>query len=111
MNMKPAEPDAVRTLAVTLDEHTAAQLAELFRAFGDASRVRLISALVQGELNVSALAEVVGISESAVSHHLRGLRQMRLVRFRREGRQVFYALDDDHVADLFRRGLEHVEHG
>ena len=94
-----------------LDERTAAQVAELFRAFSDTSRVRLIAALADCEMNVSALAEAVGISESAVSHHMRGLRQMRLVRARKEGRQVFYCLDDDHVAVLFRQGLDHVQHG
>ena len=94
-----------------LDERTAAQVAELFRAFSDTSRVRIISALTAGELNVSALAEAAGISESAVSHHMRGLRQMRLVRARKDGRQVFYCLDDDHVAALFRQGLEHIRHG
>ena len=94
-----------------LDERTAAQVAELFRAFSDTSRVRLIAALVACELNVTALAEAVGISESAVSHHMRGLRQMRLVRARKDGRQVFYCLDDDHVAGLFRQGLDHVQHG
>jgi ArsR family transcriptional regulator len=96
---------------VAVDEHTAAQVAELFRALGDASRVRIIAALLGGERSVGALATVVGISESAVSHHLRGLRQMRLVRARRDGRQVFYTLDDDHVVELFQRGLDHVEHG
>lgn len=95
----------------TLDERTAARLAELFRAFSDTSRIRLIAALAQGEMNVSTLAEVAGVSESAVSHHLRGLRQMRLVRGRKDGRQVFYTLDDDHVAALFRQGLDHVQHG
>jgi DNA-binding transcriptional ArsR family regulator len=102
--MKPLE-------TLVLDERTAAQVAELFRAFSDTSRVRIISALTAGELNVSALAEAAGISESAVSHHMRGLRQMRLVRARKEGRQVFYCLDDDHVAALFRQGLEHIQHG
>jgi ArsR family transcriptional regulator len=62
-------------------------------------------------MNVGALAVSVDISESAVSHHMRHLRQMRLVRARKEGRYVFYALDDDHINDLFRRGLEHVLHG
>lgn len=101
-----------RTSKLTpVDERTAAQLAELFRAFSDTSRIRIISALVEGEMNVSALAEVAQVSESAVSHHMRGLRQMRLVRTRKEGRQVFYALDDDHIAALFRQGLEHVRHG
>jgi DNA-binding transcriptional ArsR family regulator len=73
--------------------------------------VRIISVLAEGEMNVGSLAEVVGISESAISHHLRGLRQMKLVRARKEGRQVFYRLDDDHVIDIYRCGLEHVTHG
>jgi DNA-binding transcriptional ArsR family regulator len=93
-----------------LDEHIAAHVAELFGAFSDTSRVRLISALVQGEQNVGTLARVIELSESAVSHHLRVLRQMRLVRARRDGRQVFYTLDS-HVAELFHHGLDHVEHG
>ena len=94
-----------------LDERTAAQVAELFRALSDTSRVRLIAALAGSEMNVGALAEAVGISESAVSHHMRGLRQMRLVRARKQGRQVFYCLDDDHIAELYQRGLDHVQHG
>ena len=100
-----------KSVAAVLDERTAAQVAELFRAFSDTSRVRIISALTAGELNVSTLAEAAGISESAVSHHMRGLRQMRLVRARKDGRQVFYCLDDDHVAALFRQGLDHIRHG
>lgn len=99
------------SLGTPLDERAAAQVAELFRAFSDTSRVRLIAALAEGELNVGALAELAGISESAVSHHMRGLRQMRLVRARKDGRQVYYSLDDDHVVALFRQGLEHVRHG
>jgi ArsR family transcriptional regulator len=92
----------------TLDERTAANLAEFFRALSDTSRVRIIAALMQGEQNVGALAGRVGISESAVSHQLRGLRQMRLVRARKVGRQVFYSIDDNHVTELFQRGLEHI---
>jgi ArsR family transcriptional regulator, lead/cadmium/zinc/bismuth-responsive transcriptional repressor len=94
-----------------LDPRTAGRVAELFRSFSDTSRVRLISLLAEREMNVGALAEAVGVSESAVSHHLRGLRQMRLVRARKDGRQVYYMLDDDHVAALFRQGLDHVQHG
>lgn len=98
--------------SAALDERTAAQLAELFRAFSDTSRIRIISALADAnEKSVRALAEAAGVSESAVSHHMRGLRQMRLVRARRSGRQVFYRLDDDHVVALFRQGLDHVKHG
>ena len=94
-----------------LTELKAIQLAELFSALSDASRVRLISLLIEGEMSVSALAEGLTMTESAVSHQLRGLRQMHLVRARKAGRQVFYTLDDDHVAHLFRIGLDHVQHG
>jgi DNA-binding transcriptional ArsR family regulator len=94
-----------------LDEREASQLAELFGALSDPSRVRIIAELTQGEKNVSALAEVVDLTASAVSHQLRGLRHMRLVRARKVGRQVYYALDDEHIADLFAMGLDHVRHG
>ena len=93
-----------------LDDHTASDVAELFRALSDTSRVRLMAALIDSEMNVGALAETAGISESAVSHHLRSLRQLRLVRARKEGRQVFYTLDDQHIADLFLRGVAHIQH-
>lgn len=94
-----------------LDDQTAADVAELFRTLSDPTRVRMIAALLEGEINVGTLAARVGISESAASHQLRTLRQMRLVRARKQGRTVFYRLDDDHVADLFQRGLDHVIHG
>jgi DNA-binding transcriptional ArsR family regulator len=92
-----------------LDDQTAAQVAELFRSFSDANRVRLLSALVQGELNVGALAKLIGISESAVSHHLRGLRQMRLVNARKDGKEVYYRVDDAHIIELFQQGVRHVQ--
>jgi ArsR family transcriptional regulator, lead/cadmium/zinc/bismuth-responsive transcriptional repressor len=95
----------------TISETTAERVAELFATLADPSRVRMIAALTAGEMHVGALAAAVGISESAVSHHLRLLRQMRLVRTHKDGRYVFYMLDDDHVADLFRCGVEHVQHG
>lgn len=94
-----------------VDEVLAAQMAELFSALSDTRRIQIIAALRQGEMNVGTLAEKVGISESAVSHHMRHLRQMRLVRGRKEGRYVYYALDDEHINDLFRCGMEHVLHG
>jgi DNA-binding transcriptional ArsR family regulator len=92
-----------------LDEHTAAHVAELFRAFSDTSRVRILSAIVEQEINISALAEMVGVTESAVSHHMRGLRQMRLVKSRRDGKEVYYRVDDPHIIALFRQGLRHVQ--
>ena len=98
-------------LSFLLDEHTAAHVAELFRAFSDTSRVRIMSALVEGEKNVSALARIVGISESAVSHHMRGLRQMGLAQARREGKEVYYRVEDEHIIALFQQGVKHVENG
>ena len=94
-----------------LTEQTASKLAELFSALSDASRVRLIFLLMEGEMSVSTLAEKLKMTESAVSHQLRGLRQMHMVRARKSGRQVFYSLDDDHVSRLFSLGLDHVQHG
>ena len=94
-----------------LDEHIAAHVAELFRAFSDTSRVRIMSALMTKEVNVSALAEMVQISESAVSHHMRGLRQMRLVHARREGKEVYYSLIDPHIIALLQQGIEHISKG
>ena len=93
-----------------LDEHSAAELAEFYRALGDTSRVRILTALLAGEMHVGAMAERIGLSDSAVSHHLRGLRQLRLIRARREGRYVYYSLDDDHVVVLLEMGLDHVRH-
>lgn len=84
-------------------------LAELFRALGDASRVKIVDSLVEGEMCVSDIAEAVGVSESAVSQHLRHLRELRLVRGRREGKMIYYAIADDHVRVLLRVGVEHLE--
>jgi DNA-binding transcriptional ArsR family regulator len=84
-------------------------LADTFRVLGDPSRIRILDALSDGELCVCDIAELAGISESAVSHQLRLLRGMRLVRPRRAGRQVYYALDDQHIIELLRQGLTHVE--
>jgi len=95
---------------MNLDEHTSHDVAELFRTLSDPSRVRIIAALLDGELNISAIVEAVGLSQSAVSHQMRSLRQMRIVRGRKVGRQVFYCLDDEHITDLFRQGLEHACH-
>lgn len=94
---------------LVLDEHTAAHVAELFRAFSDTSRVQILSVLVQSEQNVGGLAQNLGISESAISHHLRWLRQMRLVKFRRQGKEVYYLVDDPHIIALFQQGVDHVQ--
>jgi DNA-binding transcriptional ArsR family regulator len=96
---------------MTLNELKAIKLAELFSALSDASRVRIIALLMDGEMGVNAIAEGLNMTESAVSHQLRGLRQMHLVRARKSGRQVFYSIEDDHVSRLFTLGLDHVIHG
>jgi len=92
-----------------LDEHTAAHVAELFRAFSDTSRVRILFALTRREMNVNALASMVGISESAVSHHLRSLRQMKLVVARRGGEGGDDRIEDEHIIALFGQGGNHVQ--
>jgi ArsR family transcriptional regulator len=94
-----------------LKNQTSSHLADLFSALSDPTRLRIISVLLDGEMNVGDLAAQLEMTESAVSHQLRGLRHMQLVRSRKNGRQVYYALDDDHVAKLYRLGLDHVEHG
>ena len=101
----------MKTIMQKLNEETAISLAELFRTLGDSARILILAALSDEEHNVTDLAEHAGLSESATSHHLRHLRQMRLVKSRKEGRYVFYSLDDDHVKQLVSCGLEHVLHG
>ncbi len=101
----------VGTKNAIVDEELAGQIAELFRALGDTSRIQIIAALTTNDMNVGELADLVDISHSAVSHHLRHLRQMKLVRTHKDGRHVYYSLDDEHVRDLFRCGLEHAQHG
>ena len=96
---------------VQLSDLQAQHVAELFSVLGDASRVKIIAALLNGPMNVQSLAEAVGISPSGISHHMRSLRLMQLVRSQKQGRQVFYELDDQHVEELFQRGIDHVMHG
>ncbi len=104
-----ARVDALRSRMV--EEKVAARLAEVFKTLGDPTRLRIISALADGEACVHELAQALGLSQSAVSHQLRLLRQQGLVRFRKVGRHVYYTLDDEHIHALFLQGLEHVEHG
>lgn len=85
-------------------------MAETFKALSDPARVRILYLLSQDELCVHDLAAMLDMGQSAVSHHLKILRLMRLVRTRREGRSIFYALDDDHVMSLFKECRDHVEH-
>jgi ArsR family transcriptional regulator len=90
------------------DDEMLFDLAELFKVFGDSTRVRIISALLYAQMCVCDIAALLDMSKSAVSHQLRVLRQSRLVKFRREGKVVFYSLDDSHIGAIFRQGLAHV---
>ena len=91
-----------------LPEATVTALAETFKALGDATRVRMLDALSRSEVCVCDLAAMLGLTESAVSHQLRFLRSLRLVRSRRDGRHIYYTLADQHIVKLFEQGLEHV---
>jgi ArsR family transcriptional regulator len=93
-----------------IDGPTATQAARIFGALADPTRVRIVAALSHTELCVNDLAALLGMTQSAVSHQLRLMRALRLVKDRKEGRIVFYTLDDEHIHDLFHRGLQHVEH-
>ena len=92
-----------------IDDDSVVELAETFRILGDVTRVRILDALSRAELCVQDIARHIDLSESAVSHQLRLLRNTRLVKPRRAGRQVFYTLDDQHIVRLFAQGLEHVQ--
>ena len=84
-------------------------LAELFKVFGDTTRIRILYALFESELCVNDMAQLLGLSQTAVSHQLRVLKNNKLLRFRKEGKIVFYSLDDDHVRSIIEMGMEHVE--
>ncbi len=94
-----------------LDGITATHVAELFKALSDPTRVRIIGLLAHTELCVGDLCLTLGMSQPAVSHQLRVLRNLRLVTARKEGRHVFYTLTDDHIHDLFTQGLAHIQDG
>jgi ArsR family transcriptional regulator, lead/cadmium/zinc/bismuth-responsive transcriptional repressor len=94
--------------ALALDSSILGELGELFKVFSDPTRLRILRALAQGELCVCDIGEVLGVSQSAVSHQLALLRTARLVAYRREGKTVFYRLADDHVSLLLKLGLDHA---
>ena len=102
-------PHTVVPTARLLSADTVQEIAATFAVLGDPTRVRILDALSGGELCVCDIATLAGISESAVSHQLRLLRGMRLVRPRRAGRQVFYTLDDQHIVQLLRLAVTHVQ--
>ena len=87
------------------------EVAQLFKALADPTRVRLISLLVEHELCVHTMVEVMGMTQSAISHQLQTLRTLRVVRSRKAGKHVYYTLDDTHIGDLFKQGVAHIQHG
>lgn len=95
-------------LADRADAEHLTYLADTFQILANPTRLQIVDALSKRELCVCDLAAVVGASQSSVSHHLRQLRQTRIVRYRKEGRMAYYRLDDEHIASLFAIGLEHV---
>ena len=117
--MQPLDPCEVvyvdeervrQVMSSMVDGLTATRLAETFKALGDPTRIRIISALSQAELCVCDLSAALGMSQSAISHQLRLLRALRLVKGAKRGRMVYYSLDDDHIRGLFHAGMEHVRH-
>ena len=100
--------DAKRVISEQLQEDVLFDLAELFKIFGDSNRIRILYALSGAELCVSDLASILSLSVSAVSHQLRILKASKLVKCRRDGKIIFYMLDDEHVRDIINLGLEHV---
>ncbi len=108
-DVQTVDGDAVQAaVAEQADEDEITYLADTFQVLGNPTRLRLVEALARRELCVCDLAAVTGVSQSAVSHHLRQLRQLRIVRYRKDGRMAYYRLDDDHVATLLQTGIEHV---
>ena len=103
------EPKVRRTRKAMKSPESVTTLAETFKVLGDPTRLRIAYALAREELCVCDLATVLGVSQSVVSHSLRALRQMRLVRYRKEGKIAYYVLDDDHIGVLLAEGFRHVE--
>ena len=94
-----------------ISDEVIAMMAESFKALADPTRLRILALLYPGERGVSDLADHLEVSQSAVSHQLRLLRSLNIVRYRKDGREVFYTLADDHVRDIFLRTLEHITQG
>lgn len=92
----------------TDNENLLFELGDFFKTFGDSTRIRIVHSLIEGEKCVCDIASALGMSDSAISHQLRVLRQSKIARTRREGKQIFYSIDDSHVELIFNTGLEHV---
>ena len=105
-----AHEDVVKAVSEQIpEEELLYDLAELFKVFGDSTRIKILYALSERELCVCDISELLGVSQTAISHQLRVLKGAKLVKYRREGKNVFYSLDDDHVRSIINQGMEHVE--
>lgn len=93
------------------DDEKLFEIAEIFKVFGDSTRIRIMYALLPGEMCVCDISELLGMTQSAISHQLRLLKNHRLVKARREGKSVFYSLDDEHVHTILFQGLQHAKEG
>ena len=98
-----------RVLSEMPDEESLYDLAELFKVFGDTTRIRILYVLFEAEMCVCDIAQILNMTQSAISHQLRVLKQARLVRNRREGKQIYYSLADDHVRTIIGQGMDHIE--
>lgn len=103
-------PDLDEMKARMPDEEELYELSDLFRVFGDTTRIKILCALSLSDLRVADIAQLLSMTQSAISHQLRVLKQARLVRSVRRGREAIYALDDDHVRTIFEQGFLHVKH-
>lgn len=92
-----------------IDEDVIFDMAEFFKVFGDSTRMKIISALLQDELCVGEIAEITNSTQSAISHQLRVLKQAKLVKFKKVGKTVYYSLDDDHIYQIYKLVKEHIE--
>ena len=92
-----------------LDEDKVIDIAELFKVFSDSTRIKIISALIGKELCVNDIADLTNTSQSAISHQLRLLKQSKLVKYRKDGKVVYYSLDDEHISEIVKKGSEHIE--
>ncbi len=107
----PDSAAARATAELLLPEDVAVRVAEMFKALADPTRVRIIGLLAHAEFCVGDLARTLGMTQPAISHQLRVLRNLRIVRGRKEGRRIFYTLMDEHIHDLFDQGLAHIRFG
>lgn len=105
-----AHPEIIdKVNSVMPDEEILYDLAELFKLFGDSTRVKILYVLSASEMCVCDIAQLLGMTQSAISHQLRALKQSKLVKYRRDGKTVFYSLADSHVSTILAQGMEHIQ--